>query len=173
MKYRLRDSPKENALATIKEIKKMGLEVFMLTGDNEKAANAIANEVGIDKVFHSLFPIEKADIIDKLHKENKIVIMAGDGINDTIALARSNIAIAMGNGADVAISVSDVVLMDEKPGSIYEAYKLSKRTFRAVKENLSFSSVNLMKMRYAEKFLIWLLLQKRWLKLLLIIIRLT
>ena len=65
--------------------------------------------------------------------------MAGDGINDTIALARSDIAIAMGSGADVAISVSDVVLLDEKPKSLYEAYRISRRTYRAVKENLGFS----------------------------------
>jgi Cu+-exporting ATPase len=65
--------------------------------------------------------------------------MAGDGINDTIALAGSDIAIAMGSGADIAISVSDVVLIDEKPNSIYESYKISRRTFRAVKENLGFS----------------------------------
>jgi len=139
--FELKDSPKENALATIKEIKKMGLEVFMLTGDNEKAANAIANEVGIDKVFHSLFPIEKADIIDKLHKENKIVIMAGDGINDALALSRSDIAIAMGSGADVSVSVSDVVLLDDKITSLKDALKLSRKTYRIIKENIALSAL--------------------------------
>lgn len=78
-------------------------------------------------------------MIKQFHKEGHIVVMAGDGINDTIALAGADIAIAMGSGADIAISISDVVLLDEKPNSIYESYKISRRTFRAVKENLGFS----------------------------------
>jgi len=138
-RFELRDTIREGAIKSIEKIKAMGIRVVMLTGDHEQSAHKIAQEVGITEVYAKLLPAEKADMIDKFHKEGHVVVMVGDGINDTIALAKSNIAIAMGNGADVAISVSDVVLMDEKPESIYEAYRLSKRTFRAVKENLGFS----------------------------------
>ena len=138
-RFELSDTIREGAKEAIREIQAMGVRVVMLTGDHEQSARKVAKEVGIREIHAKLLPQEKAEMIDKFHKEGHTVVMAGDGINDTIALARSDIAIAMGNGADVAISVSDVVLMDEKPGSIYEAYRLSKRTFRAVKENLSFS----------------------------------
>ncbi len=111
----------------------------MLTGDHEQSAKKVASQVGISEVHAKLLPGDKAAIIDQFHEEGHIVVMAGDGINDTVALASSDIAIAMGNGADIAISVSDIVLLDEKPESIYESYKLSRRTFGAVKENLGFS----------------------------------
>jgi Cu+-exporting ATPase len=111
----------------------------MLTGDHEASAKRIAHAVGIEEIHAHLLPQEKAAYIKQAQEAGDIVVMAGDGINDAVALAQSNIAIAMGNGADVAISVSDVVLMDEKPQSIYEAYRISRRTFLAVKENLGFS----------------------------------
>ena len=111
----------------------------MLTGDHNKSALKIANEVNIKEVHSSLLPQDKAKIIQNFQKENKIVVMVGDGINDTIALASSDISIAMGSGADVAISVSDIVLLDEEIEKVSYAYKISKRTFQAVKENLGFS----------------------------------
>ena len=95
--------------------------------------------MGIDEVHAKLLPQNKATMIDTYHKEGHVVVMVGDGINDAVALASSDIAIAMGNGADIAIGVSDVVLLDEKPASIYESYMLSRRTYGAVKENLGFS----------------------------------
>ncbi len=138
-RFELSDTIREGAKEAIEEIQAMGIQVVMLTGDHQQSAQKVAKEVGISEVYAKLLPQEKAAMIDRFHEEGHIVVMAGDGINDTIALAKSDIAIAMGNGADVAISVSDVVLMDEKPESIFEAYKLSRRTFRAVKENLGFS----------------------------------
>ncbi|AKF24375.1 metal ABC transporter ATPase [Sulfurovum lithotrophicum] len=138
-KFELSDTIREGAREAIQNIRSLGIKVLMLTGDHEKSANKVAKAVGIDHVYAKLLPQQKAEMIDNFHKEGHIVVMAGDGINDTIALAKSDIAIAMGNGADVAISVSDVVLLDEKPQSIYEAYRLSKRTYRAVRENLGFS----------------------------------
>jgi len=138
-RFELSDTIREGAAESIQEIQAMGTRVVMLTGDHEQSAQKVAKEVGITEVHAKLLPQEKATMIDRFHEEGNVVVMVGDGINDTIALAKSNIAIAMGNGADVAISVSDVVLLDEKPQSIYEAYRLSKRTFRAVKENLGFS----------------------------------
>jgi Cu+-exporting ATPase len=84
-------------------------------------------------------PQDKANLIDKFHKDGKIVVMAGDGINDSIALAKSDIAIAMGSGADIAIEVSDVVLLDDSPKALKDAFIISKRTFKNVKQNLGFS----------------------------------
>lgn len=117
----------------------MGIDVIMLTGDHKQSALKVASQVGIETVHAKLLPQDKASIINTYHENGHLVVMAGDGINDAIALASSDIAIAMGNGADVAINVSDVVLLDENPLSIYEAFKLSHRTFATVKENLGFS----------------------------------
>jgi len=138
-RFELSDTIREGAREAIANIKRMGIRVVMLTGDHEASALSVANAVGIEEVHARLLPQDKAALIDTFHEEKHIVVMAGDGINDTIALARSDIAIAMGSGADVAISVSDVVLLDEKPKSLYEAYRISRRTYRAVKENLGFS----------------------------------
>ena len=138
-RFELTDTIREGAKEAIANIQAMGIEVVMLTGDHQQSAQKVASKVGIDNVHSKLLPQDKATYIDTLHQEGHIVVMAGDGINDAIALASSDIAIAMGNGADVAISVSDIVLLDEKPQSIYESFRLSRRTFGAVKENLGFS----------------------------------
>ncbi|SFV67439.1 Type cbb3 cytochrome oxidase biogenesis protein CcoI; Copper-translocating P-type ATPase [hydrothermal vent metagenome] len=138
-RFELSDTVREGAGEAIAAIKALGIRVVMLTGDHVQSAQKVADAVGIEEVYAKLLPHEKSEMIDRFHAEGHIVVMAGDGINDTIALAKSDIAIAMGNGTDVAISVSDVVLMDEKPQSIYDAYRLSKRTYRAVRENLGFS----------------------------------
>jgi Cu+-exporting ATPase len=137
--FELTDTIREGAAEAIKNIQNLGIKVVMLTGDHEKSAKHVASKVGIKQIHAKLLPQDKASYIQTFHDNGDIVVMVGDGINDTIALASSDIAIAMGNGADIAIDVSDVVLLDEKPQSIYEAYKLSQRTFRAVKENLGFS----------------------------------
>ncbi|WP_309497674.1 heavy metal translocating P-type ATPase [Sulfurovum sp.] len=137
--FELTDTIRKGAKEAIQNIQNLGVKVVMLTGDHEQSAQKVASQVGISEVHAKLLPGDKAAIIDQYHKEGHVVVMAGDGINDTVALASSDIAIAMGNGADIAISVSDVVLLDEKPASIYESYKLSQRTYSAVKENLGFS----------------------------------
>jgi Cu+-exporting ATPase len=134
--YELRDRAKEDAKESIKYFKKMGFEVAMLTGDNEKVAESIAKEVGIEKIYHSLYPKDKADIVDSYHEDKRVVVMAGDGINDAIALSKSDIAIAMGSGSDVSIDVSDIVLLDDKMSSLSEALKLSRKTYKNVKQNL-------------------------------------
>jgi Cu+-exporting ATPase len=138
-RFELSDTIRKGAKEAVEHIQKLGVKVVMLTGDHEQSAQKVASKVGIDEVYAKLLPQDKSAIIDKFHQDGHVVVMVGDGINDAIALASSDIAIAMGNGADVAISVSDIVLLDEKPASIYEAYKLSRRTFHAVKENLGFS----------------------------------
>ena len=138
-KFELTDTIRIGAKNAIKKIENLGIEVIMLTGDHTKSAKKVATQVGISTIHTKLLPQEKATYIDNYQKEGHIVVMVGDGINDAIALALSDIAIAMGSGADIAIGISDVILLDEKPESIYEAYRISKRTFRAVKENLGFS----------------------------------
>lgn len=137
--FELTDTIRQGAAQAIKDIQGLGIEVVMLTGDHAQSAQKVASQVGINQIQAKLLPQDKAAFIDAYHEKGHVVVMVGDGINDAIALARSDISIAMGHGADVAINVSDVVLLDEKPQSIYEAYKLSHRTFRAVKENLGFS----------------------------------
>jgi len=138
-RFELTDTIREGAKEAVAHIQKMGIDVVMLTGDHERSAQRIAKEVGIERVYARLLPTDKSEMVQRFQKEGKVVVMVGDGINDAIALANANIAIAMGRGADVAISVSDVVLLNEKPQSIYEAYRISRRTFLAVKENLGFS----------------------------------
>ncbi|HEY9129617.1 MAG TPA: heavy metal translocating P-type ATPase [Sulfurovum sp.] len=138
-RFELTDTIREGAAEAIKGIRELGVRVVMLTGDHEQSAQKVAKEVGVDEVYAKLLPQDKSAMIDKFHQEGHIVVMVGDGINDAIALASSDISIAMGNGADVAISVSDIVLLDEKPESIFEAYRLSRKTYGAVKENLGFS----------------------------------
>jgi len=138
-RFELSDTIRQGAKETIERIKALGIKVVMLTGDHERSALKVATEVGIDAVYAKLLPQEKSALIQDFQKKDHVVVMVGDGINDAIALAQANIAIAMGQGADVAINVSDVVLLDEKPQSILEAYSISRRTFRAVKENLGFS----------------------------------
>ena len=137
--FELTDTIREGAKEAIMQMQALGIKVIMLTGDHAQSAHKVAAEVGIDEVHAKLLPTDKATLIQNFQNSGNIVVMAGDGVNDALALANANIAIAMGQGADVAINVSDIVLLDEKPQSIYEAYKLSKRTFLAVKENLSFS----------------------------------
>jgi len=135
----LQDQIKAGAKKTITQLKQQGLKIVMLTGDHQQSASSIAGQVGIDIWHHSLLPTDKATLIDQFHEEGEIVVMAGDGINDAVALAKSDIACAMGSGADIAIEVSDVVLLDDKLESLADAFAISKRTFAAVKQNLGFS----------------------------------
>jgi Cu+-exporting ATPase len=139
--FELKDVVKSGAKEFIDTIKSSGLSVVMLTGDREEAAKEVAKEVGISKVKANLLPQDKANYIDTLHNSGEVVIMVGDGINDSIALAKSDIAIAMGSGADVALEVSDVVLLNNKLQSLQKAFLISKRVYRAIKENLGFSLV--------------------------------
>ena len=137
--FELTDTIRYGTKKAIKNIQDLGIKVVMLTGDHEKSAKKVASAIGIQEVHSKLLPQDKASLIDTYHNNGDIVVMVGDGINDAIALASSDIAIAMGSGTDIAINVSDIVLLDEKPERIYEAYKISHRTYTAVKENLGFS----------------------------------
>jgi Cu+-exporting ATPase len=137
----LEDEIKEGAKEAIEGFRRDGFEVVMLTGDNFKAAKRVSERVGVDNFKHSLFPKDKADIVDNYHKEGKIVIMAGDGVNDALALSKSDIAVAMGGGAEVSVDVSDVILLDDSMNSLYKAYKLSQKTYTNIKQNLTISLI--------------------------------
>ncbi len=137
--FELRDIVKPAAKEFIDSIKAMGIKVVMLTGDRAEVAQNIAKELGIDDVKANLLPADKAAVIDSYHKDGEVVVMVGDGINDSIALAKSDIAIAMGSGADIALEVSDVVLLNSSLESLKSAFILAKNVFRAIKENLALS----------------------------------
>jgi len=135
------DVVRPSAIATVAGLKRLGIEVALLTGDNEGTARAVAAEVGIDRVFANVKPADKADFVRKLQAEGKKVAMVGDGINDAPALAAANIGIAIGAGTDVAIETASVVLMRSDPADIPKAIDLSRATVRKMKQNLFWASI--------------------------------
>lgn len=137
--YELQDEPKKGVKSSIEAIKKAGLEVVMLTGDHEKSASNIADRVGIKEFHHSLTPAGKAEFVKQRQESGDIVIMAGDGINDSIALGLADIAVSMGSGAQLAVEVSDVVLLDNQMTTLRDSILLSKNTYRNIKQNLGIS----------------------------------
>jgi len=130
------DTLKENAAEAVKELRAIGVETIMLTGDNERTAHAIAAQVGIEKVIANVLPGEKADVIKKLQAEKKVVAMVGDGINDAPALAQSDIGIALGSGSDVAKETGGIVLIRDDLRDVVKGIRLSKATMRKIKQNL-------------------------------------
>ncbi|MEG1482470.1 heavy metal translocating P-type ATPase [Clostridium sp.] len=130
------DTVKENSAKTVNALHKMGIEVVMLTGDNERTAKAIAKQVGIDRVVSDVLPEGKANVVKEIQKEGKKVAMVGDGINDAPALVTAEIGIAIGSGTDVAIESADVVLMRSDLLDVVTAIQLSRATIKNIKENL-------------------------------------
>jgi Cu+-exporting ATPase len=130
------DTIKENSAKSVSEIKKIGIETVMLTGDNEITAKAVAKKVGIDRVIANVLPGEKAKVIKDLQAEGKVVAMVGDGINDAPALAQADIGIALGSGSDVAKETGGIVLIKDDLMDVVKAVKLSKLTMRKIKQNL-------------------------------------
>lgn len=132
----LEDELKETSISAVQSLKNMGLEVILLSGDNKRSAQSIGDKIGADKVIAEVLPEDKARVIEELQKQGKIVLMAGDGINDSPALVQADIGAAMGKGSDTAIESGDIVLMHSTIDSIREAVLLSRATLRVIKQNL-------------------------------------
>lgn len=132
----LSDKIKANSKRTIEELHKMGIETYMLTGDNKKTASTVADAVGIDNVCAGVLPENKLDIVKNLQKEDKTVLFVGDGINDAPALTQANIGVAMGNGTDIAMESGDIVVMEGDLENVVAAVQFSKKVMTRIKENL-------------------------------------
>lgn len=129
------DKIKSDSIEAVKELKKMGVGVVMLTGDNKRTANAIGSAIGVDKVISDVLPGDKANVIKSLKKYGNVA-MVGDGINDAPALTEAHIGFAIADGTDIAVESADVVLMNSRPSDVCAAIRLSRRTLVNIKENL-------------------------------------
>ena len=130
------DTLKEDAKAAIERLHAQGIETVMLTGDNRRTAEAIAEQIGIDMVFAEVLPQDKAGHVRELQKKGKRVAFVGDGINDAPALVQADLGIAMGTGTDIAIEAGNIVLVKGHPLKVIEALALSRLTFRTIKQNM-------------------------------------
>jgi Cu2+-exporting ATPase len=134
--FAVADKVKKNARKVIAQIQKSGIDVYMLTGDNQLTASVIANEVGINHFKAEVMPSDKGDFVTELQKQGKTVAMAGDGINDSHALAQADIGIAMGSGTDIAMESAGITLMQSDLSQVLKAINLSQSTMRTIKQNL-------------------------------------
>jgi Cu+-exporting ATPase len=130
------DRIKETSAAAVSELRRLGLTPMLLTGDNIRAAQAVAAEVGITDVRAEVLPAQKAEVVAQLQREGRVVAMVGDGVNDAVALATADLGIAMGTGTDVAIEASDLTLVRSDLVAVVDAIRLSRRTLKTIKSNL-------------------------------------
>jgi Cu+-exporting ATPase len=137
----LLDTAKPSAKGALKSLRNRGIEVVMLTGDNERTAATIARELAVDRVIANVMPSEKVDVIKKLQQEGKKVAMIGDGINDAAALTQADVGIAIGSGTDIALEAGNVVLIRDDLTDVVAAIEISKKTVSKIKQNLFYASV--------------------------------
>lgn len=137
----LLDMPKPSARSAVKSLKESGIQVVMLTGDNERTATTIAKDLGIDRVIANVMPHEKVNVVKKLQENGKRVSMAGDGINDAAALSQADVGIAIGSGTDIAIEAGNVVLIRDDLNDVVTAIKISKKTVGKIKQNLFYAFI--------------------------------
>ena len=130
------DTLKKDTIAAVREIEKLGLKTVMLTGDNRRTAEAVAKQIGIDDVYAEVMPDQKVEIIKQAQSKYGMVAMVGDGINDAPALTQANVGVAIGTGTDIAIEAGDVILVRGDISGLVSAIKLSRATFRKIKQNL-------------------------------------
>lgn len=130
------DTVKPSSAAAVSELKKLGVETVMLTGDNEKTAQAVARNVGIDRVIANVLPAEKAAMVKKLQSDGKVVAMVGDGINDAPALAQADIGIAIGSGSDIAKETGGIILLKDDVMDVARSIKLARATMKKIRQNL-------------------------------------
>ncbi len=135
------DTVRPSAAHAVAELRALGVEPVMMTGDNRRTAEAVAKQVGIERVFAEVLPQDKADGVKRLQAEGRFTAMVGDGVNDAPALAQADLGIAIGAGTDVAVETGDVVLMKSDPADVLAAIRLSKATVRKMKQNLFWAAI--------------------------------
>ena len=130
------DEIREESKKVIGELKDMGLEIAMISGDNQKTAEAVAHELGIEKVLAEVLPSEKSEEVKKLQEQGEKVIFIGDGINDAPSLVQADLGIAMGSATDIAKEAGQIILVQNNLEKVVEAIKISRLTFKTIKQNL-------------------------------------
>ena len=139
--YELSDQIKEGAQELVTSLKKRKIKTIMLTGDHKDVAFRVAQEIGIEDILYEQTPEQKAEFIVQLHEQKHTVVMVGDDVNDVLALARADIGIVMGNGSDIAVDISDVILLQDSLISLSDTFKISRTTYALIKQNLGISLV--------------------------------
>lgn len=139
--YWLKDKPRGDAKSAIQNIKALGIEVVMLTGDNAANAREVAQELGIVNYFYSLKPEEKLNFITTAQSAGKLVVMVGDGINDTVALARADVSVSLSSASDVSVATADVVLLNSNMTGLADSFIIGKNTYNVIKQNILFSLI--------------------------------